>query len=75
MPVLWISAFSVLAAVFAVDRPELAERPAERPIERSTESTTKERRLAGSVADRTAAEPMAAGSPDVADAMAAGGPA
>jgi hypothetical protein len=83
MPVLWISAFSVLAAVFAVDRPELAERPAERPIERpierlterSTESTTKERRRAGSVADRTAAEPMAAGSPDVAEAMAAGGPA
>ena len=26
MPVLWISAFSVMAAVFAVDRPELAER-------------------------------------------------
>jgi len=26
MPVLWISAFSVIAAVFAVDRPELAER-------------------------------------------------
>jgi hypothetical protein len=77
MPVLWISAFSVLAAVFAVDRPELAERPIERPTERSTERTeaTKERRLAGSVADRTAAEPMAAGSPDVAEAMAAGGPA
>ena len=28
MPVLWISAFSVAAAVFAVDRPELAERSA-----------------------------------------------
>ena len=26
MPVLWIAAFSVLAAVFAVDRPALAER-------------------------------------------------
>jgi hypothetical protein len=28
MPVLWVSAFSVLAALLAIDRPELQERPA-----------------------------------------------
>jgi hypothetical protein len=32
MPVLWISAFSVVVAVFAVDRPELAERPTQRSV-------------------------------------------
>src|SRR6185437_16252566 len=48
MPVLWISAFSVVAAVFAVDRPELAERSDRRA--RSSE-----------VATSTSAEPMVAG--------------
>jgi hypothetical protein len=48
MPVLWISAFSVVAAVFAVDRPELAERSTERNA-----STGK--------ATSTAPEPMVAG--------------
>jgi hypothetical protein len=48
MPVLWISAFSVVAAVFAVDRPELAERP--------TEATEK-----GNATAPAASEPMVAG--------------
>jgi hypothetical protein len=37
MPVLWISAFSVLAAVFALDRPELQERSTEEAIDQSKE--------------------------------------
>jgi len=48
MPVLWISALSVVAAVFAVDRPELAERSSERttPIEK-TSPTASEPIVAG----------------------------
>ena len=48
MPVLWISAFSVMAAVFAVDRPELAER-------------STEKRASIEPATSTASEPMVAG--------------
>jgi Glycosyltransferase family 87 len=51
MPVLWISAFSVVAAVFAVDRPELAER-----------STARTGSIAKAEAPtQPAAEPMIAG--------------
>ncbi len=51
MPVLWISAFSVVAAVFAVDRPELAER--------STAATGSDARP--ETATQPTAEPMVAG--------------
>ena len=56
MPVLWISAFSVLAAAFAVDRPGLAERSTERPTERPIEKSA-------SIDEptSTASEPMVAG--------------
>jgi hypothetical protein len=40
MPVLWISAFSVVAAVLAVDRPELAERTTERATSSKTSRQT-----------------------------------
>src|SRR5262245_60175181 len=51
MPVLWIAALSVVAAVFAVDRPELAERST--PSTERTRSTEKAR--------SSASEPMVAG--------------
>jgi len=57
MPVLWISAFSVVAAVFAVDRPELAERSTAK-----TGSTARTGSIAKAEAPtQPAAEPMAAG--------------
>ena len=56
MPVLWIAAFSVLAAVFAVDRPELAERPIETKSPKGKDLPEPKAAPAG-------AEPMAAGEP------------
>jgi glycosyl transferase family 87 len=80
MPVLWIAAFSVLAAIFAVDRPELAERPIEKKTTvdapKATTIDAPKTAPAGAALERTGTVVARAdgSAPAASEAMASGAP-
>jgi hypothetical protein len=63
MPVLWLSALSVLAAIPALDRPELRERSRSAARATTDRRAVDARAVAGSATDASAADASAAGAP------------